>query len=181
MKKNIHPVLVGKTKETVARLSNNSSKQSKTSSSSKPSPPKNSSSSVDVALDVASFVPGPVGMGASVAGLAKNLYEGDYEGAAWDAANVVTGGAAKWLKAGAKVAKAAGGTKVASKVASKANFLSKASNPNIYKSAGLARDVRNLKNASTQRSSQKESTFVAPKINPKTASKSAQKPKKKSK
>jgi len=130
-----------------------------------PTKKKNSSSSVDVALDVASFVPGPIGMGASAIGAAKNIYEGDYKGAALDAANIVTGGTAKYLKAASKFAKAAGVPKVAKSAAGKAKILNKASNPNIYKSAGLARDVNSL-NAngySSNRTPQRESTYVPPK------------------
>ena len=130
-----------------------------------PTKKKNSSSSVDVALDVASFVPGPVGMSASAIGAAKNIYEGDYKGAALDAANIATGGAAKYLKAASKVAKAAGAAKVAKGAAGKAKILNKASNPNIYKSAGLARDVNSLSpnGYSSNRTPQRESTYVAPK------------------
>lgn len=137
----------------------------------KPSKGKKSSSGssgVDIALDLGSFVPGPVGMGASTIGAVKNIYEGDYEGAALDAANVVTGGTAKYLKAASKMAKVAGATKVASKTANKAKVLAKASDPNIYKSAGLIRDVNSLTlgGKSSNRVPQRESTYVAPKTRP---------------
>jgi hypothetical protein len=130
-----------------------------------PTKKKNSSSSVDVALDVASFVPGPVGMSASAIGAAKNIYEGDYKGAALDAANIATGGAAKYLKAASKVAKAAGAPKVAKAAAGASKILNKASNPNIYKSSGFARDVNSLSTNgySSNRTPQRESTYVAPK------------------
>jgi len=131
----------------------------------KPVKSKNSSSTVDIALDAGSFIPGPVGMGASTIGAVKNLYEGDYEGAALDVANVATGGAAKYVKAASKMAKAAGVTKVASKTARQSKVLLKASDPNIYKSAGLLRDVNNLKlgGQSSNRVPQRESTYVTPK------------------
>jgi len=135
----------------------------------KKSPPKkNSSSAIDVALDVASFVPGPTGMTASAIGAVKNVYEGDYKGALLDGANIVTGGTSKYLKAASSIAKASNASKVASKTAKKANVLAKASNPNIYKTAGLVRDARgvSLQNTSLMRSPQRESTYVASRINP---------------
>ena len=103
----------------------------------------NTSDTFDLALDAASFVPGPVGMGASGIGLVKNLYEGDYTGAALDGLNIVTGGAAKWLRGAEKAAKLYNSSKVANKVARQAKFLETASNPLIPKTVGALRDVSN--------------------------------------
>ena len=118
---------------------------------------------VDMALNVASFVPGPVGMAASAVGAARNVYQGDYKGAALDVANIVTGGAAKYMKAATTIAKAAGSAKVAAKVAAKAKVLTKASNPNIYKTASIVRDSRgSYPSSSTYRTPQRESTAMKP-------------------
>ncbi len=106
----------------------------------------NISDEIDLALDVASFVPGPVGMGASAIGLGKNLYEGDLTGAALDGLNIITGGTAKWLRAAEQTAKLANAGKVASKVANKATALEKVTNPLISRTLSLGRDISNYPN-----------------------------------
>jgi len=106
----------------------------------------NISDEIDLALDAASFVPGYIGMGASLIGGVKNLTEGDFEGAALDGLNIVTGGAAKWLRAAEKTAKLANAGKVASKVASKATALEKITNPLVPKTLSLGRDISNYPN-----------------------------------
>ena len=118
---------------------------------------------IDMALNAASFIPGPVGMTASAVGAARNIYQGDYKGAALDVANIVTGGAAKYVKAASTIAKTAGASKVASKMASRSNVLTKASNPNIYKAASVVRDSRgSYPSSSTYRTPQRESTAMKP-------------------
>jgi hypothetical protein len=118
---------------------------------------------IDMALNAASFVPGPVGMAASAVGAARNVYQGDYKGAALDVANIVTGGAAKYMKAATTIAKAAGSAKVAAKVASKAKVLTKASNPNIYKTASVVRDARgSYPSSSTYRTPQRDNASMKP-------------------
>lgn len=46
---------------------------------------------IDKAIDVAKFIPGPVGSAASAISAAKNLLEGDLKGAALDAVGVLPG------------------------------------------------------------------------------------------
>ncbi len=106
-------------------------------------PSTNTSDTFDLALDAASFVPGYIGMGASAIGLGKNLYEGDLSGAALDGLNIVTGGAAKWLRAAQKTAKFANAANAANKVARQAKLLEAASNPLVPKTIGAVRDVSN--------------------------------------
>jgi soluble lytic murein transglycosylase-like protein len=119
---------------------------------------------VELALDAASFIPGYVGMGASALGMGLNLYEGDYPGAALDAANIVTGGLAKGFKAASQTAKAAGVSRTARNMADKSKFLNKASNPNIYKSASLIRDYES--NTPTNFGGYQDNTRVAPVVRP---------------
>jgi hypothetical protein len=119
---------------------------------------------VELALDAASFIPGYVGMGASALGMGLNLYQGDYTGAALDAANIVTGGLAKGFKAASQTAKAAGVNRTARNMADKSKFLNKASNPNIYKSASLIRDYES--NTPTNFGGYQDNTRVAPVVRP---------------
>jgi hypothetical protein len=96
---------------------------------------------VDLALDAAQFVPGPLGTAASVVGMGKNLYEGDYVGAALDVANIATLGGAKLFTLAADLAKAAAKSRKAADMAAKAKFLERASNPNLWRTAGLIKDL----------------------------------------
>lgn len=102
----------------------------------------NKSDYVDLGLDAASFIPGPVGMTASTIGAMKNLYEGDYVGAGIDALNVITMGGSKWLGEAAKLAKYANKTRLASSLANKAQFLKSVSDPVIPKTISLIRDYK---------------------------------------
>lgn len=101
----------------------------------------NGSLAADIALDAAQFVPGPLGTAASVVGMGKNLYEGDYVGAGLDLANIATAGGAKWLTLAADFAKAAGKANKGSRLAKQAKLLEHASNPNLWRATGLTRDL----------------------------------------
>jgi hypothetical protein len=117
------------------------------------------------ALDAASFIPGYVGMGASALGMGFNLYEGDYVGAALDAANIVSGGLAKGFKAASQTAKVAGVNRTAKNMADKSKFFSAASNPNIYKTASLVRDYPSPNNYNRPGGYQ-DNTRLAPIVRP---------------
>jgi hypothetical protein len=119
---------------------------------------------VELALDAASFVPGYVGMGASTLGMGLNLYQGDYTGAALDAANVVTGGLAKGFKTASQAARMGGSGRLAKSMADKAKFLEKASNPNIYKTTGLIRDYQFT--TPTEFGGYSDNTRLAPPVRP---------------
>jgi hypothetical protein len=116
-------------------------------------------------LGAASFAPPPYGTAAGLASAGINLYQGDLESFGWDMAGVLTGGAAKWFKGASQAAKAAGAGRVARNMGDKARFLQTASNPNIYKTIGTARDYPNY-NTPVQRTPQRESTYVAPRPRP---------------
>ena len=85
--------------------------------------------SADMALDAASFLPGPAGSAASLASAGMSISRGDYVGAALDAAGALplVGYAAKAAKA-AKVARALRKASKATKVIDKAGDASKALN-----------------------------------------------------
>lgn len=116
-------------------------------------------------LGAASFAPPPIGTAAGLTSAGINLQQGDLEGFGWDMAGVLTGGAAKWFKGASQAAKAAGAGRVARNMGDKARFLQTASNPNIYKTIGTARDYPNY-NTPVQRTPQRESTYVAPRPRP---------------
>jgi hypothetical protein len=127
------------------------------------------SDELDLALDVASFIPGYVGIGASAIGLGKNLYEGDWEGAIIDGINVATLGTAKWLREAEQVAKLANagkaGTKVANKMARRAKLLESGSqNPYLSRTIGLGRDLYNydFKNNSNVDFGEPNDSFAIP-------------------
>lgn len=81
----------------------------------------------EVALDVTSMIPGPVGMTASGLGLAYDLHQGDWLGAGLNTANILTGGAAKGFMAAARVANNAGTRNLARGLASSSHNLNRAS------------------------------------------------------
>ena len=101
----------------------------------------NGSLAADLVLDAAQFVPGPLGVAASAVGIGKNLYEDDYVGAGLDLANIATAGGAKWLTLAADFAKAVGKANKGSRLAKQAKLLEHASNPNLWRTTGLTRDL----------------------------------------
>jgi hypothetical protein len=101
----------------------------------------NGSLAADLVLDAAQFVPGPLGVAASAVGVGKNLYEGDYVGAGLDLANIATLGGAKWFTLAADLAKAAGKVNKGNRLAKQAKLLEHASNPNLWRTTGLTRDL----------------------------------------
>jgi hypothetical protein len=66
--------------------------------------PNGGSTGFGMAVEAASYIPGPIGMYASGASAASNIAQGDYMGAGLDALNIVTGGTAKGLMGVARVA-----------------------------------------------------------------------------
>ena len=68
--------------------------------------PNGGSTGLGMALEAATYVPGPVGMYASGASALGNLYQGDYVGAGLDALNMATFGTAKGLMGVARAAHA---------------------------------------------------------------------------
>jgi hypothetical protein len=68
--------------------------------------PNGGSTGLGMALEAATYVPGPVGTYASGASALANLYQGDYVGAGLDALNMATFGTAKGLMGVARAANA---------------------------------------------------------------------------
>jgi hypothetical protein len=66
--------------------------------------PNGGSTGFGMALEAATYVPGPIGMYASGASSLSNLYQGDYVGAGLDALNMATFGTAKGLMGVARAA-----------------------------------------------------------------------------
>ena len=68
--------------------------------------PNGGSTGFGMALEAATYVPGPVGMYASGASALSNIVQGDYMGAGLDALNIATAGTAKGLMGVARAANA---------------------------------------------------------------------------
>jgi hypothetical protein len=68
--------------------------------------PNGGNTGLGMALEAATYVPGPVGMYASGASALANLYQGDYVGAGLDALNMATFGTAKGLMGVSRAANA---------------------------------------------------------------------------
>lgn len=68
--------------------------------------PNGGNTGLGMALETATYVPGPVGMYASGASALSNIVQGDYMGAGLDALNIVTAGTAKGLMGIARAANA---------------------------------------------------------------------------
>ena len=68
--------------------------------------PNGGSTGLGMALEAATYVPGPVGMYASGASALSNIAQGDYMGAGLDALNIATAGTAKGLMGVARAANA---------------------------------------------------------------------------
>jgi hypothetical protein len=68
--------------------------------------PNGGSTGFGMALETATYVPGPVGMYASGASALSNIAQGDYVGAGLDALNIATAGTAKGLMGVARAANA---------------------------------------------------------------------------
>jgi len=68
--------------------------------------PNGGSTGFGMALEAATYVPGPVGMYASGASALSNIAQGDYMGAGLDALNIATAGTAKGLMGVARAANA---------------------------------------------------------------------------
>jgi hypothetical protein len=68
--------------------------------------PNGGSTGLGMALEAATYVPGPVGMYASGASALSNIAQGDYVGAGLDALNIATAGTAKGLMGVARAAHA---------------------------------------------------------------------------
>ena len=66
--------------------------------------PNGAITGLGMALEAATYVPGPVGMYASGASALSNIAQGDYMGAGLDALNIATAGTAKGLMGVARAA-----------------------------------------------------------------------------
>jgi hypothetical protein len=122
---------------------------------------------LELALAPVTFLPPPTGTIAGLASAGINLAQGDFAGLGLDVAGVASGGVSKVFKAAMQEAKLAGAGRVARNMADKAKFFNAASNPNIYKSLGFARDYySNEQDNSNARTNYKDNTRVASPIKP---------------
>lgn len=127
----------------------------------------------EVALDVTSMIPGPVGMTASGLGLAYDLYQGDWLGAGLNTANILTGGAAKGFMAAARVANNAGTRNLARGLASSSHNLNRASKigNSFTQPVDRARTILNSNPyQQTQFGGYQDNTRVAPMVKPRMQS-----------
>jgi hypothetical protein len=122
---------------------------------------------LELALAPVTFLPPPTGTIAGLASAGINLAQGDLPGLGLDVAGVASGGVSKVFKAAMQEAKLAGAGRVAKNMGDKAKFFNAASNPNIYKSMGFARDYySNEQDNSNARTNYKDNTRVASPIKP---------------
>lgn len=99
----------------------------------------------ELALDLASMIPGPVGMMASGLGLFNDLYQGDWVGAGLNTTNILTGGTSKGLMSVARLASNAGARNAANLLASGSRNLNRTSRVinNYTKPIDTTRNVLN--------------------------------------
>lgn len=99
----------------------------------------------ELALDLASMIPGPVGMMASGLGLFNDLYQGDWVGAGLNTANILTGGTSKGLMSVARLASNAGARNAANVLAAGSRNLNRTSRivNNYTKPVDTTRNVLN--------------------------------------
>ena len=122
----------------------------------------------EVALDLTSMVPGPIGMGASGLGLFNDLYQGDWLGVGSNTANILTGGTSKALMSTARLANNAGARNAARALASGSRSLNRTSKTinNYTKPIDTTRNVLNTPYFPTQRGGYQDNTRVAPVVRP---------------
>jgi hypothetical protein len=122
----------------------------------------------ELALDVASMIPGPVGMMASGLGLFNDLYQGDWVGAGLNTANILTGGTSKGLMSAARFASNTGARNVANLLASGSRNLNRTSKVinNYTKPIDTSRNILRTPNYSTEPGGYQDNTRVAPVVRP---------------
>jgi hypothetical protein len=122
----------------------------------------------EVALDLTSMVPGPIGMGASGLGLFNDLYQGDWLGVGSNTANILTGGTSKALMSTARLANNAGARNAARALASGSRSLNRTSKAinNYTKPIDTTRNVLNTPYFPTQRGGYQDNTRLAPVVRP---------------
>jgi hypothetical protein len=91
-------------------------------------PSSNFSDVLDVAFDAGSQIPGPIGMGFSVAGFLNDTYQGDWAGVGLNTANILTAGASKGLMSTARRLNSAGARNLARGTASLSRGMNRVSN-----------------------------------------------------
>ena len=126
------------------------------------------STGLGMAVEAASYIPGPIGMYASGASALSNIAQGDYMGAGLDALNVATGGTAKGLMGVARVANQirpysnlAIGAAQASRTVNRVNNTIKP----ITRVAGTVNEF-SVNNNNTMRVPQRDNTQVVMRPNP---------------
>jgi hypothetical protein len=126
------------------------------------------SGGAEVALDLTSMVPGPIGMTASGLGLFNDLYQGDWLGVGMNTANILTGGTSKALMSTARIANNAGARNAARVLASGSHSLNRTSKTiNSYtKPIDTTRNLLNTPYFPTQRGGYQDNTRVAPVVRP---------------
>ena len=122
----------------------------------------------EIALDLTSMVPGPIGMGASGLGLFNDLYQGDWLGVGSNTANILTGGTSKALMSTARLANNAGARNAARALASGSRSLNRTSKAinNYTKPIDTTRNVLNTPYFPTQRGGYQDNTRLAPVVRP---------------
>lgn len=123
----------------------------------------------EMLLDLASYIPGPTGIYASGVGLVNDAVQGDLWGVGLNTANILTGGAAKGAMSLARYAANAGARNTARGLATASHTLNRASRTanNVTQPIDKARTISNTGTyLNTQRTPQRESTYVAPRPRP---------------
>lgn len=123
----------------------------------------------EMLLDLASYVPGPTGIYASGVGLVNDAVQGDLWGVGLNTANILTGGAAKGAMSLARYAANAGARNTARGLATASHTLNRASRTanNVTQPIDKARTISSTGTyLNTQRTPQRESTYVAPRPRP---------------
>jgi hypothetical protein len=131
--------------------------------------PNGGSTGFGMALEAATYVPGPVGTYASGASALANLYQGDYVGAGLDALNMATFGTAKGLMG---VARAANAIRPYSNLAVNAAQASRTVNrvakkvAPVTRAAGTVNEFTSSPYNATMRTPQRDNTQVQFRPNP---------------
>jgi hypothetical protein len=123
----------------------------------------------EMLLDLASYIPGPTGIYASGVGLVNDAVQGDLWGVGLNTANILTGGAAKGAMSLARYAANAGARNTARGLATASHTLNRASRTanNVTQPIDKARTISSTGTyLNTQRTPQRESTYVAPRPRP---------------
>ena len=126
------------------------------------------SGEAEVAFDLTSMVPGPIGMTASGLGLFNDLYQGDWLGVGMNTANILTGGTSKALMSTARIANNAGARNAARVLASGSHSINRTSKTiNSYtKPIDTTKNLLNTPYFPTQRGGYQDNTRVAPVVRP---------------